>query len=413
MSAVDHRGAFHLDGHSARLQSLRAIAALSVAVGHSFTLMINGRIEDPHFTLRPGNALLAAGEVAIQPNTAVVLFYVLSGFVLGEALRRSRLPSGFRHLLGFAIRRLWRLLPVMWISIAFAATVAIAFGHPTFPGTTNWFNAELTKSIDLETLLLNFLGLSYSINSVLWSIQIELAMIALLPLGVWVSRFCPLWGDFAITAALCVTSVILWNYAPNFILFAYCFYLGVFLPKLISSPLLAPVVGNGWCVVFAIVLLLPIDYLYNSNRLWMPYKFFMDAFISAHIIGFVMLRSDCPANRILDNRRLVWLGDVSYSFYAFDMTALIVCASLLLHLVPKSWIGSDLGATAVTIVAAAACVLVSGALAWISFVWIERPSIAIGRDWSRRIEFAEVRANFPADSSPASLKIPLVGKKSV
>ena len=33
---------------------------------------------------RPGNALLAAGELLFQPNTAVILFYVLSGFVFGE-----------------------------------------------------------------------------------------------------------------------------------------------------------------------------------------------------------------------------------------------------------------------------------------------------------------------------------------
>ena len=53
-------GMFRLEGHSLRLQSLRGIAALCVAVGHAFTVMSNGRIEDAHFSLRPGNAALAA-----------------------------------------------------------------------------------------------------------------------------------------------------------------------------------------------------------------------------------------------------------------------------------------------------------------------------------------------------------------
>jgi len=60
-------GVFRLEGHSVRLQSLRGAAALCVAIGHSFTVMSNGRIEDAHFTLRPGNALLAAGEILVQP----------------------------------------------------------------------------------------------------------------------------------------------------------------------------------------------------------------------------------------------------------------------------------------------------------------------------------------------------------
>src|ERR1700749_3375680 len=110
-------GEFRLENHSLHLQSLRGIAALCVAVGHGFTVMTAGRIGHPEFSPRPGNALLAAGQLLVQPNTAVILFYVLSGFVLGEALRRSRASGEAQHLLAFGIRRLWRLLPVMWLSI--------------------------------------------------------------------------------------------------------------------------------------------------------------------------------------------------------------------------------------------------------------------------------------------------------
>jgi peptidoglycan/LPS O-acetylase OafA/YrhL len=72
-------GCFGSKKHSVRLQSLRGIAARCVAVGHAFTVMSNGRVEDANFNLRPGNALLAGGEILIQPNTEVILFYVLSG----------------------------------------------------------------------------------------------------------------------------------------------------------------------------------------------------------------------------------------------------------------------------------------------------------------------------------------------
>src|SRR5262245_49584821 len=85
MSSEHRSEIFRLQSYSTRLQSIRGIAALCVAIGHAFTVTVHGRIEDPNFTLRPTNALLAVGQVLVQPNTAVILFYVLSGFVLAES----------------------------------------------------------------------------------------------------------------------------------------------------------------------------------------------------------------------------------------------------------------------------------------------------------------------------------------
>jgi len=232
-------GVFRLEGHSVRLQSLRGIAALCVAVGHAFTVMRNGRIEDAHFTLRPGNALLAAGELLFQPNTAVILFYVLSGFVLGESLRRRAAPNERSHLGAFGARRLWRLLPVMWLSILFAAAVAVLLRGATFAGTTAWFDQFSSVAVSPAILLENLLGLSHSINSVLWSIQIELVMILLLPPMAWLSARTSLWLDAVIIGALYLGAIEFWGVVPNFVLFAYCFYLGAALPKFLSNAMVA------------------------------------------------------------------------------------------------------------------------------------------------------------------------------
>jgi peptidoglycan/LPS O-acetylase OafA/YrhL len=386
MAETDRRAGFHLEGHAPRLQSLRGIAALSVALGHAFTVMVHGRIEDSHFTLRPTNAFLAVGEVLIQPNTAVILFYVLSGFVLGEALRRNDPLGSPSYFMAFVIRRLWRLLPAMWVSIGFAAIVVVAFRHPPFPGATGWFNASLSLPVTIDRIILSLLGLTNSINGVLWSVQIELAMIPILPLAVWLSRRTSVRADLLIVASLCVITTNFWDLLPNFVLYSYCFYLGVCLPKLITDPAWAAVLGNSWGVSIATAALVPIDFLYDSLRLWIVYKFIMDALVCTYIIGFVMLRSDCRPVRLLDRRWLVWLGDVSYSFYVFAMSVLIVSASVLLELVPDAWVGSDLAATAVTIAAGLICVAISLALAQLSYAWIEKPCTLIGRQWAKRIE---------------------------
>lgn len=381
-------GFFRLEGHSCRLQSVRGLAALSVAVGHSFTVMSNGRIEDAHFALRGGNLLLAAGEILVQPNTAVIVFYVLSGFVLSEALRRrSTAHQGVRHFVAFAVRRLWRLLPVMWLSVPFAVAIVILVHHAPFDGTTGWFKQFLSVPVGPSILLRNLLGLSYSLNSVLWSVQIELTMIVLLPPMVRLSKRTSLLTDSVIIAGLYIAPLTILSAPPNFALFAYCFYVGVTLPKFLSNPVAANYLSNGLGLLIALALLLPVEYLYVSNRLWMPYKFLIDTLVSAFGIAFVLLRPDCSRLRFLDHPALVWLGDVSYSFYCYAMSVLILMAWALLIIVPRSFAISDLGATTIVLACVVFCVTFSLVLAHVSFTFVETPCIAFGRLWSKRIEF--------------------------
>jgi peptidoglycan/LPS O-acetylase OafA/YrhL len=377
-------GIFRLEGHSDPLQSLRGIAALSVAVGHAFTVMSNGRIEDAHFALRPGNALLTAGEVLIQPNTAVVLFYVLSGFVLGESLRRRTAASELGHFGAFALRRLWRLLPVMWLSILFAVGAAILLRGALFAGTTAWFNQFSSVATSPAILLQNLLGLSHSINSVLWSIQIELVMIVLLPPLVWLSARSSPFGDAIVVGALYLAAIEFWGVAPTVVSFIYCFYLGVALPKFLSNAATARWLGNGFGVFAALALLVPIEYLYVSGRLWLPYKFLVDALVSFHVIAFVLLRRDSGGARLLERPVLVWLGDVSYSFYCYAMSVLLVVAWVTI--VPAPIATSDAGATGIVLAAAILCVAISLVFARFSFTLVEKPGMRLGRAWSKRIE---------------------------
>jgi peptidoglycan/LPS O-acetylase OafA/YrhL len=211
-------------------------------------------------------------------------------------------------------------------------------------------------------------------------------MIVLLPPMVWLSRRTSLAIDCGIVVALYAGAIAFWGTLPNFALFAYCFYLGVALPKLLSHSVAAKLAGNGIGVVLALALLLPVEYLYVSNRLWLPYKFFVDALVGATVIGFVLLRPDCRRAGFLDRPALIWLGDVSYSFYCYAMPVLIVVAWALLMVVPAPFATSDLGATAIVIAAGCLCVAISLLLAQLSFARVERPCLGIGRAWSKRIE---------------------------
>jgi peptidoglycan/LPS O-acetylase OafA/YrhL len=256
------------------------------------------------------------------------------------------------------------------------------------------------RSVKCPAILLeNLLGLSHSINSVLWSIQIELVMIVLLPLMAWLSARTNLWADAVIVGALYLVAIEFWGLVPNFVLFAYCFYLGVTLPKFLSNATVARWLGNGVGVLAALAILLPVEYLYVSSRLWLPYKFLIDTLVGGYVIAFVLLRPDCAGARFLERPALVWLGDVSYSFYCYAMSVLLIVAWALLRILPASTATSDLGATGIALASASFCVAISLLFARLSFAFVEKPGMTIGRLWSRRIEGGDSGA--PAFAKPA------------
>ncbi len=75
-------------------------------------------------------------------------------------------------------------------------------------------------------------------------------------------------------------------------------------------------------------------------------------------------------------------------------------------MVPVPFATSDLGATAIVLVAATACVAISLGLAAVSFGLVEKPCMAIGRAWSKRIEGGDAAAFSQSAMRYAPSKIP-------
>ena len=371
---------FEIQEHASALQAARGISALAVTAGHCFTTIIYGRIEEPTFRISGGNAVLAVGELVLQPNTAVIFFYVLSGFVLGESLRRRP------EFKAFAIRRLLRLLPMMWLSIA-VALLAIAFlPLPPLPGATPWFNAFLGQPISTVAIVSDLAGLSWNVNSVLWSVQIELAMIPLFPLLMHVGARLRPRANLAFCGVLALISTLLWGKLPaaaNAVLYLYCFHLGIILPRLYGDRRSHALLANGPATAGALLALLIIELMFLTHRLWMPYKYVADALISTMILGYIVTRPRSAAVAWLAARPLVWLGDVSYGFYVYSLSFQLVIAAAVLSSLQAP--PTDAMATMLTIVITLATVVAALACAAVSRRWIELPGIALGQKWSQAI----------------------------
>jgi len=150
-----------------RIESLRGLAALTVAALHATSSLIQ----------QPARGVLdQIGYPVIRALTngygAVVAFFVISGFVLARSLDRDF------HAGPFALRRILRLLPAASVAVGIFALVFYAFGFTIYSGT----------SYTRGNITLNMLMLRADIDRVMWSMKAEVAATPLIIFATWLGR---------------------------------------------------------------------------------------------------------------------------------------------------------------------------------------------------------------------------------
>ena len=147
------------------LDGLRALAALSVLVFHVWLYTW----PDPTLPTREGfwNRLLFEG------SSGLVLFFVLSGFLLYRPFLRGRV-----ELRSYFARRAVRILPAYWVALAGA--VLLLWGGGDTPG----IRLPSASSLGLFAVFgQNFSGATImQLNPVTWTLCVEVAFYLLLPL---------------------------------------------------------------------------------------------------------------------------------------------------------------------------------------------------------------------------------------
>lgn len=302
------KGKFHVE-----LESLRGIAALLVAGFHcaQTPVLIGGQtvfVQEVaetnwvwQFLHRMHEQFVYSTEL-IHPG--VLIFFVLSGFLLTESLFLG--PSGIRRAGGrFFLARLFRIYPgivgallVFWLAHFFFGP---ALGVPQY---------------SLGTLLVNVLLIDISMLGVLWTLQVEFLAIPLIFLTFVLRRY---WGLLAATAlALLFTSLAftswwarLLSHGPSrtawlytFLFGALAFHLGKFL-----APRLR---GRAATVIFlaAVLCFFGADHLLHQQ--WLTVT---RAIAACALIVVLTFGPQLSASALLRARPLRFLGRVSYSFY--------------------------------------------------------------------------------------------------
>lgn len=154
------------EGRSARVESLRALAALAVFVGHTFSLS---------FGARPGVFEGTKNQLLIGGGLGVFLFFTLSGYLLFLPFLRAQVGQRPRVALAdYARNRILRILPLYVVVVTVLSIV-----RPFDGQESQWWRFML--------FVHNYSGTSSTFpDTPVWSLQVEAHFYLVLPLVAWV-----------------------------------------------------------------------------------------------------------------------------------------------------------------------------------------------------------------------------------
>src|SRR4051795_5052001 len=156
---VDQAG----ERRSARIESLRALAALGVLVGHAYGWSHGW--QNVYATFH--------GRVLLSGGFGVFLFFALSGYLLFLPFARQSYGSGGPISLGrYAINRALRVLPLYYVVIATYLVVNSEGLRSEW-----WRFALFLENFSARTVA--------NVDGPVWSLVVEVQFYILLPLAAW------------------------------------------------------------------------------------------------------------------------------------------------------------------------------------------------------------------------------------
>jgi peptidoglycan/LPS O-acetylase OafA/YrhL len=371
------------------------------------------------------------GRYLTQLNIGVPIFFLVSGFLLyrpfvSARLHRTRFPA----VGAYAIRRVLRIGPAYWVALPLVALwigLPAVFDHPL----TYFGFAQVYDRQDM-----------FGGYGVAWTLCVEASFYALLPLWALAMRRLPSRStrQFAISEALPLVAIFALGVAWNLTQGASSHGLVLFTPEIATLPAFLDHFALGMALAVASVTLAERDRPPAPVRLihrapWLPWALAAVGWVVlcnvgsalgvAHgqakalatalpagepvrheLRGLVALGVLLPAvfgdreggfvRRILGDRRLQWVGLISYSLYLWHPAIVVKLA--------RGGLADTLGGVAFAFVAIAACVTVAA----VSFYVVERPALRLSRRLAGRRGHQEPAP--PADSDrPGAPSVELAG----
>lgn len=359
-----HRLAHRPMGHLPVLDGLRGVAIAAVFLVHLYA------------PLFPGG------------SAGVTLFFVLSGFLITKLALEEADRTGGLSLSQFYIRRLFRIFPPLFVLLAFLLVASFTFmsdvGEP--------LRREITLAAgsvgNLWPILYGYeprgaLGHTWSLGIeeqfyLVWPI-----VLCLVPMAFRATRRFALWFGGVALFSLLIGRVLVAGILeyPHWLAIPFLDFEGLALGCLLAAMLHTDDAGR-WRIpqwLFALACgLLTFDLLAADSYLARDTYDIRDVVLSLCFTVVLAELVTNPANVLagpLRSAPMRWLGRLSYSLYLWHAVIFTIISEERLPHAP--WVLIHVSK-----------VVVSFAVAWLSYRFIERPAIELGRRLRQRANHA-------------------------
>jgi peptidoglycan/LPS O-acetylase OafA/YrhL len=362
-------------GRRPALDGLRGLAALTVVIGHTLGV-------------RPAPVLQQTLDrtpvVALwDGSAAVVLFFVLSGFVLALPFLDAAAPRWST----FLVRRHARIYPAYLVAIALAIAGNRVLAERPVAGTSAWFDrlwsVPATTGVAVQQLLLVVRADNLATGPVIWSLMHELRLAIVFPLlMVAVLRWRP---PTTILVASCLALLGSWGgfvftdpqaLAPT-AMYSSAFLVGALVARcqqeLRDIARRAGRAGRAVLLGAALLLYTVPSWLLPGIPTPVTEVFQVLSVATGAGIFVVAAFSSAGVERLLTSGRVAFLGRISYSLYLVHLVLILAAVHSLGDRVPA-------------LEAAAAAAVASLAVAAAMHRWVEVPGIRAGRALASTLE---------------------------
>ena len=351
-------------GFLGRVESMRGIAALTVVGFHVSNQFSAG----PAFGWFDGFAFRILTAL-LNGFGAVVIFFVLSGFVLARSLDADRDPTRFFR------NRLFRLFPAAIFTVTLLTALHWQFGI--------YVGEE--ASFDAANVILNLLMIKSDINPIMWSMTVECVATPLILLSVWLFRKHgerPLWILIAVLLSLSPFgqySYLLGGYTTLGPL--YAFVVGVLIH--FRGARIASLIGPKLRTASIIAIIV---FCFCGTRTQSALVVMLECLSAATLVVLIAYRPTAGLFAPLDFQLSRFYGKISYSFYLLHLLGISFGARVLALL---DFPLSALPIFASTILLTLVSILITTPAAYLSWRFVEVPAINFAKHiWPRLVQAA-------------------------
>jgi peptidoglycan/LPS O-acetylase OafA/YrhL len=364
------------------LDSLRGLAAITVLFSHFSLVLDQLFIEQKKMDIGFYLYKYTPIHIVWSGHEAVIFFFVLSGFVLTLPF----LKEGQHSYQNYLVKRLFRIYLPCLFSVFLALFLKLSISNDTNSISSEWIAGMWNNPTSLIEFLKHIVLITNfdpELNPVLWSLIHEIRISIIFPSLVFlVIRHD--WKNVLIFGfSLSVLGVLIEkilgisSVTTNYFIslhYVFMFLVGSLLAKKhheITNSISRLKLYNKLILLLVGLISYTFRWLFSSNELLHNKLSNEWATTLGACIFIVLALSSIRISKVLRTKPIIYIGQISYSFYLYHIIILLFLTKKLGNL-PLSLIYSF------TIIAT---LLVAS----ISYYFIEKPSIVLGRKVSNKI----------------------------